>query len=445
MVTQAPCKPSSRRPNFLFLLPDQHRPDWLGANPDLPLRTPNLDRLAANGVRFTRAFCNSPLCAPSRASLASGKSYDRCGVVNNGQNYPLDQPTYYQALRDFGYRVAGVGKFDLHKALLDWNLDGSRLLAEWGFTEGIDNEGKLNGSNSYQRAGAPKGPYLDYLHQRGLADVYVREHQEREKYLGAYTTAVPDDAYCDNWVAENGLRILRKFPSDCPWHLVVNFTGPHDPMDVTPSMRERWEGVGFPLPHDNNHPDHEALLRNRQNYAAMIENIDRQSGRFIDLVRERGEIDNTIIVYSSDHGEMLGDHNRWGKSVWYHPSVGVPLIIAGPGVREGVVSEALVSVQDLAATFTDYAGATPMPAMDALSLRPLLNGKTDSHRPYVIAGLDDWRMVFDGRYKLVTRTDEPLVLLDVEADPTEDINCAAEHPNVVAELRAIIERECGDH
>lgn len=438
MEAQSTSKLVSRRPNFLFLLPDQHRPDWLGVNPDLPLRTPNLDRLAANGVRFTRAFCNSPLCAPSRACLASGKGYEHCGVVNNGQDYPLDQPTYYQALRDVGYRVAGVGKFDLHKAVLDWNLDGSRLLAQWGFTEGIDNEGKLDGSNSFRRAGVPKGPYLAYLHRRGLADVYVQEHEGREQHLGAYTTAMPDDGYCDNWVAENGLGLLRQFPKDQPWHLVVNFAGPHDPMDVTPAMRERWQGVDFPLPHANDHPDREGLLRNRQNYAAMIDNIDRHLGEFIDLVRERGEIDNTIVVYSSDHGEMLGDHNRWGKSVWYGPSVGVPLIIAGPGVREGVVSDALVSLQDLAAMFVDYASAEPMPGMDARSLRSLLSGRAEVHRPYVIAGLNDWRMVFDGQHKLVTRPGEPPILFDLENDPLEDVNCAAEHPAIAAQLRAAL-------
>ena len=155
--------------NILFFFPDQQRPDWLGFNSDLPLRTPNLDRLAAEGMRFNHAYSTSPLCAPSRASVASGRHYDHCGVRNNGQDYPLDQPTYYQALRDAGYRVAGVGKFDLHKntsdpANLDWHLDGSRLIEEWGFTEGIDNEGKMDGSMSYSAAGGPKGPYLKFLH-----------------------------------------------------------------------------------------------------------------------------------------------------------------------------------------------------------------------------------------------------------------------------------------
>ena len=120
------------QPNFLFFLPDQHRPDWLGVNKALPLRTPNLDALAARGVRFTRAYTPSPLCAPARACLASGRAYGACRVFGNRQDYPLDLPTYYQRLRDGGCRVAGVGKFDLHKDLtkpLFWGLDGSRLLS----------------------------------------------------------------------------------------------------------------------------------------------------------------------------------------------------------------------------------------------------------------------------------------------------------------------------
>jgi arylsulfatase A-like enzyme len=433
-----------RRPNILFLLPDQHRPDWLGFYPGLPLRTPNLDRLAAEGVHFTRVFCTSPLCAPSRASLASGRRYDRCGVVNNHQDYPLDQPTYYQALREAGYRVAGVGKFDLHKATLDWNLDGSRLIREWGFTEGIDNEGKFDGSNSYRRNGhRPKGPYLAFLEGRGLAESYIQEHapEFRNPRFNAYTTCLPDDAYCDNWVAENGLTFLRGFPKDQPWHLVVNFTGPHDPMDVTEEMRARWAGVDLPFPHQNDHPDREGVLRRRQNYAAMIENIDRHAGRFIDLVRERGEMDETLIVYASDHGEMLGDHGRWGKSTWYHPSAGVPLIVSGPGVQRGLVTDALVSLHDLAATFLDYARTGPLPEMDALTLRPLLEGRAEAHRPHVLSGLNEWRMAFDGRWKLVVGAEGAPLLFDLERDPHEDTNVAEAHPEVVDRLGRALDSE----
>jgi len=441
---------TQNKPNILFFLPDQHRPDWLGVNPALPLKTPNLDRLCAAGVRFTRAFTPSPLCAPARACLASGLDYEHCRVPGNRENYPPDLPTYYQRLRDAGYRVCGVGKFDLHKDLarphaeLDWHLDGSRSLRDWGFTEGIDNEGKYDGSASYRAAGKPKGPYMNYLHSRGLAAAYVQEHAEVGKHRGAYTTKLPEEAYCDNWVAENGLAFLRDFPADQPWHLVVNFTGPHDPRDVTQRMHDAWEGVDFPLPVNNQQRDFspDDHQRNRRHYAAMIENIDRQVGRFLDLVKQRGELDRTLMVYSSDHGEMLGDHGRWGKNTWHNPSAGIPLIMAGPGISRGRTSDALVCLHDLAATFLDYAAAPALPGMDARSLHAVLEGKTSAHRSLVRNGLHDWRMVFDGRFKRITRTNAPPLLFDLETDPHEmnDLAGKSEHADKLKELTGCPEK-----
>jgi arylsulfatase A-like enzyme len=438
---------TSRLPNILFLFPDQQRFDWTGANPDLPLSTPHVDSLATRGVTFSRAWCASPLCAPSRACVASGRRYDRCGVPGNHTNYPAHQPTYYQRLRDAGYRVAGVGKLDLHKDVSDpdnlwWELDGSRGLSAWGFTEGIDNEGKFDGSGSYRKHGGPRGPYLAFLEERGLAETYLREHADLRRHMGAYTTALPDDAYCDNWVADNGLDFLRRFPQNQPWHLVVNFTGPHNPMDVTESMRSRWHDVDFPEPHANEgEADREGLLRNRQNYAAMIENIDRQVGRFLDLVEARGERQHTLVVYASDHGEMLGDHGRWGKGTWRQASVGVPLVVAGPGVRRGVRSDALVVLQDLTATFLDAAGADRLPEMDGRSLRPVLEAGSRAHREVVSSGLGDWRAVYDGHHKLVLSREEGTLLFDLHQDPWEDRDEASGNPHIVTRLRAALAQE----
>jgi hypothetical protein len=316
------------------------------------------------------------------------------------------------------------------------------LLSEWGFTHGIDNEGKLDGSISYRKFnGQPRGPYLNYLKHLGLADLYVAEHapEHLKLFRGAYTTCLPDDAYCDNWLSENGLNILRNFSVNQPWHLVVNFTGPHDPMEVTQSMRERWEQVDFPSAHQNTTMENADLLRNRQNYAAMIENIDRQVGRFLDLVIERGELDHTLVVYASDHGEMLGDHNRWGKGTWFSPSTCIPLIVCGPRMLNGVASNALVSLHDLTATFLDYAGAAALPEMDSISLRPFLEGKDTIHRPQVFSGLDEWRMVYDGRFKLVEQISKPPMLFDLAADPFEDNNITVKEQKTVANLSRLLE------
>ncbi|MBK37270.1 MAG: hypothetical protein CME26_17330 [Gemmatimonadetes bacterium] len=422
------------KPNILFFFPDQHRHDYLGTNPDIPVRTPNIDALGARGVRFTNAITPSPVCAPARACLASGKRYHRCRVPGNGHDYPLDQPTYYQHLRDVGYHVLGVGKFDLSKNTPEWGLDGKRLIDEWGFSDGIDNEGKYDGTRSGKTE--PHGPYLKYLYDRGLAHVHLDDfnRENRHGFHDTHPTKLPDDAYCDNWISENGLRLLDEVPPGVPWHLVINFTGPHNPMDITESMYDGRPDVGYPPPVESTEldPDHHNEIR--RNYGAMIENIDRHVGHFIQAVEVRGELDNTLFVYSSDHGEMLGDHDRWGKSVPYQPSAGVPLVITGPGVESGIESDALVEIQDLAATYLEMPDADPLPGSDAKSLWPVLSGSSETHREVGISALNDWRFVWDGTHKLIDREGDQPLLFDLLRDPGETTNVASDRPEELERL-----------
>lgn len=429
----------TRPPNILLLMADQHRADFLGTNPHMPIRTPNLDALARSGARFTNAVCSAPLCAPSRACMASGKNYFDCGVPDHDHDYPLDQPTYYQALAKAGYHVAGVGKFDLHKSTQYWGLDGSRSLREWGFMEGIDNEGKWDAITSGARE--PKGPYMAHLHARGLARLHVDDFHRRHSYRDTHPTPLPDDAYCDNWLAANGLRMLRGFSDEKPWHLVVNFTGPHEPMDVTASMYEARQRQDFPLPHRRTEWDDATHQRVRQNYAAMIENIDALVGRLITLVRARGELDRTLIIYTSDHGEMLGDHGLWEKRTYRHPSVGIPMIVAGPGVDGQRVIDRPASLHDLAATMLESANARPLPDMDSRSLWPLLDGSQTNHREIVMSAVDDWIMGFDGRHKIVLRVGEQPLLFDLQEDPTEDADLSTRAPGEVERLLSLLVAE----
>lgn len=436
-----------RQPNILFLFPDQHRHDWTGATPGLGVRTPFLDAIAKAGVRFRRCTVASPLCAPSRACLASGREYARCGVKSNAQDYPLDQPTFYQALRSAGYHVVGCGKMDLHKATLDWGIDGKRFLPEWGFSDGIDNAGKIDAILSGSTE--PRDPYMAYLHRRGLATAHIEDFKRRQQqagYLNTDPTPLPEEAYCDNWVAVKGLELLRSFPPAKPWFLQVNFTGPHSPLDITRRMERLCRKRAFPQPLESEQYSAEKHLAMRQNYTAMVENIDRWVGAFLDEVRRRGELENTLVVYSSDHGEMLGDLERWGKSLPFQPSVGVPLYVSGPGIERGVVSNALVSSIDLTATFLEYAGVPRMPGMDGRTIRPVLEGKATAHREYVRSGLGAWRMVFDGRYKLIRGFDpdptvkkkapaEPRpIMFDLKLDAEETMNIAKEAPEQVEAL-----------
>lgn len=244
---------------------------------------------------------------------------------------------------------------------------------------------------------------MAYLHRRGLAAEWVAYMHRlgHSHHAGTWPSPLPDDAYADNWIARNGLKLMRQFPEEKPWFLIVNFDGPHAPWNVTKRMWERWRAVNFPPPNGSDGLSHSVNNNIRRNYSAMVENIDRWLGIYLQEIEKRGELENTLVFYSSDHGAMLGDHGMWGKEVPYQPSVSVPLIGAGPGVKANVVSDAQLTTMDLAATFLDYGGVERPSDMDSRSLRPLLEGKTCHHRDWALSGLGSWRLSFNGRYKFI--------------------------------------------
>jgi arylsulfatase len=430
------------RPNILFVFPDQWRADWTGMNRCLPIRTPNLVRLAEHGVWFPAAFTPSPLCAPARATLASGLEYDLCGVPNNSHDYPLGQLTFYALLREAGYHVMGCGKFDLAKAAFGWKTDGSSRLAEWGFDEGIDSEGKWDGVTSGRVE--PRGPYMTYLEERGLRLMHVEDMlQRRSSKLATFPTPLPDDAYSDNWIAANGLRLIASAPGHKPWFLQVNFTGPHDPWDITVAMAEMYRNVDFPIPLGVNPEQVESHLAVRRNYAAMIENIDHWLGAFLDALSESGQLSKTLIVVSSDHGEMLGDRSCWGKAAPFQASLAVPLVVSGPGVYKRAVLKTPTTILDLAGTFLDFAGVTIPATWDTRSLRKNLEDpEARPPRNHVLSALPEWQLVLDGRFKLVKWQDRT-ELFDVMTDPTESTNVATFHPSTVQSMSTLLRRDAG--
>ena len=169
-----------KQPNILLLFPDQHRGDWMPGAEGLPLRMPHLHTLMEGGTTFTRAATNSPLCVPARACLALGQDYERCGAWNNDFCCPLDQSTFYRVLRDGGYQVSGVGKFDLHKPVMYWGENGwLPQLETLGFTRAIENEGK--GDAVWAFRNTQPGPYGAFLHERGLMESYCDDHLRRAK------------------------------------------------------------------------------------------------------------------------------------------------------------------------------------------------------------------------------------------------------------------------
>jgi arylsulfatase A-like enzyme len=419
-------------------------------NPEMPDITPNLAELAKQGAYFSSAFSPAPVCAPSRACLASGRTYENCGVSGNGNPYPLAQTTFYTLLREAGYAVLGCGKFDLDKPGKNWGYHGKHprpgkpsLLDAWGFTDGIDNAGKMDGVNAHKDGDKPE-PYFAMLESRGLADAHIRNFKTLDHdYSGP--SLMPNDAYCDNWIANNGLNLIRSVPKGKPWFIQINFNGPHPPMDVTKSMYEKWKDTTFPPARagkGNEKPG------KRRNYGAMIDNIDRWLGVFQEELKKRGELETTLIVYCSDHGEMLGDRGMGGKSKPYHPSACVPLVIAGPGVRQGAVVKSPTETLDVTATFLDFAGLSIPKEMDSRSLRPFLSGRGPLPRSYATSSLGIWSLVFEGRYKLIatrpkakeSKKPNPikLTLYDLKTDLAEMHDIANHHPEIVARLEPLL-------
>jgi arylsulfatase A-like enzyme len=475
------------QPNVLFVLTDQQRQDWVGGHPEVPVRTPNLDALGERGVHFTNAVTPAPLCAPARTCLASGLSYDRCGILDN-ENYPFERPTLYQRLRDAGYETIGVGDIDLHMESAVWGLDGRYALDAMGFSDGVEIPGKRAMVHTYRRQlsefdtryddldlvppGVDPGPdepanaYMADLADAGVLETYVEDMEDRlhsDRPVSNFATTdpapIPPEHYVDNWVGQRGLEHLREAPVDQPWNLVVNFVGPHEPMDITAEMHEWYRDptIEFPSPVNPGTELDEATHQEiRRNYAAMCENVDRWLGRYLETLEERGERENTIIVFASDHGELLGDHGAWTKKSPRHASLGVPMTVAGHDVESRGRCPEPVSLLDLHATILEYAGIDPGD-VDSRSLRPLLTGETDEHRAAVTAGLDarsagSWRAVFDGHHKLIVSddladvngfdgTEESPVVFDLEADPGETVDVAAEVPAVRERLSAHLPRD----
>ena len=404
------------RPNILFIFTDQQRPDWLGSHADIPVRTPHLDALAARGVHLTNAVCPSPVCAPTRACITAGNEYDRCGVLGNNTLYPSRQPPYQRRLRDeAGYHVMGCGKFHTGRSgsdgYFDWGLKGDERCEEWGFSSARFNAGKNQAVLLARSAGQPRDRYMAYLQQKGLMQIHIDDYARRfadDVWTATFATTLPDEAYFDNWITRNGLALLEEAPEDQPWYLEVNYQNPHHPWDITERMHALYRNpdVDFPPPEhcdlDTTPTEHAQV---RRNYAAMIEHLDECVGQLLAKLSARGELERTLIVFSSDHGEQLGDYGQWQKLTPLQASLGVPFIAAGPGVMAQAANPALVSLIDLHATFLECAGLDVPNDIDSRSLTHLLSGGHQTHRRVVYSDLSAWRLAYDGRYKYIVGYD----------------------------------------
>lgn len=437
---------------MLFFFGEHHRWDWLGVNGVIPIRTPTLDRLSQNGVQFQQCRCNSPLCAPSRACLATGLRYHHAGVPGNYHDLDPEKSTFMKELRNAGYRVAVCGKTDLHKKSHLHGITGwSPRLEQLGFTDAIDMCGKRD-SALVAGKDQPIEPYMAWLNEQGLQNIIYEDLQRRSEQdmnplksgRGIDTRPFPLDRkyQIDDFCGRKALGLLESLPKDSPWFLQVNWASAHPPFDAEKSLVARYAQTTFPSPlaSDDEVTNHQNV---RRQYAAMLEGMDEWIAQIIQAVEDRGELANTIIVYSADHGEMLGDHGRWNKGIPLEPAVHVPLIMQGPGIVRGRQSNALVEVSDLAGTFLDLAGLPVPESWDARPFTAVLDGQTDRHRTLSTSALGKWRMGFDGRFKYIEQEEKPSALYDLKTDPWEQCNVLSAQPEQAKRLQKQLKDELG--
>ncbi len=431
---------AERPPNVLFLLTDDQRPDTVRALGNPNVRTPNLDALVKSGTAFTRATCANPLCVPSRAEVLTGCTGFRNGVLP-GFSDKLDPKLtlWPQAMRAAGYHTWYVGK---------WHTSGRP--GQNGYEEclGLFAGGKGGPPRQLDARGREVTGYRGWVFQTDDGKLFP------EKGVGL----TPD---ISARFADAAVEFVRRKPEK-PFFLHVNFTAPHDPLLVPPGYDRAYDPKRMPLPENflPRHPfDHgnaggrdELLLPSPRTaedvreelalYYAVISHLDEQVGRVLAALRDTGQDRNTVVIFASDHGLAVGSHGLRGKQNMYEHTVGVPLVLSGPGAPVGKRCGAQVYLRDLYPTVCELAGIKVPGSVEGRSLLPLLSGKAESIYPHVFGYFRDvQRMVRSDRWKLIEYPRaKRSQLFDLRNDPDElrDLADDPRQREVRAELLAAL-------
>ena len=449
-------------PNILWICTDQQRWDTIHALGNDAIRTPNLDRLVSEGVSFTRAYCQCPICTPSRASFLTGLYPSAIHVNRNGNAYfPEGVTLVTRVLADAGYDCGLVGKFHLSAAdgRVETRPDDGYRFFRWSHHPQPETFWPTE-QHAYQQ----------WLRDQGVdwEEAYGQAQADGWSVQQGYGAGIEARYHQTTWCAEETIRFMGE-QRDGPWLMSVNPFDPHPPLDPPAEYLERMVLDEMPLPLfepeelesqlDFQGIDHQTELpispydydarRMVAAYYAEIELIDAQVGRMLQALEETGQRENTLMIFTSDHGEMLGDHGLRLKGCrFYEGAVHIPLVISWPGhLRAGVRSEALVELTDLVPTLLDAAGLTTPPDLHGRSLFPLLSGQADTHahrefvrceyhdalmRPYASHA----NMIFDGRYKLAVYHGRDIgELYDLQEDPHEFHNLWADPGYAEARFR----------
>lgn len=430
------------QPNILFIQVDQLTAGSLRAYGDSVCRSPNLDRLAETGVVFDTAYCNFPLCAPSRFSMAAGQLCSVIGAYDNAAEMPASIPTYAHYLRAAGYQTALSGKMhfigpDQYHGF-ETRLTPDLYPADFSWVPNWENEGKRDTNDA-------RGVLVSGICERSV-QIDFDENVTFQAIQHLYNVARSEDKR--------------------PFFLQVSYTHPHEPYLCRREFWDLYEGVDIPMPvvdamTGQEHDPHSVRLlkdfgmldvrfsdedvrRARRAYYGSISYIDSMVGRILDTLEGIGARDDTAIVFASDHGEMLGERGMWFKKHFFEAALRVPLLLNAPWIKPQRVRE-LTSLVDLLPTFMGLATGRTWQSetepLEGVDLNSLLNGEVGPSRRTVFAEyLAEATpvpifMVREGRYKLVSSSYDGNLLYDLEADPHERRNVSGDPEYAEAEAR----------
>lgn len=437
---------AERQPNVLFLFSDEHDPRHMGHSGSPLAYTPNMDRLARRGTRFVNAYTPCSICVPARASVATGLPVHEIGYWDNAIAYDGRVKGWGHVMQAHGHRTESIGK-------LHFVDEGSPT----GFAK------QDLAMHIWDGIGQVWGSIRDPLPEEPRNRVMLKNIGPGWSNYNQYDADVAQSSA--DWLHERA-----KSPDDKPWHLFVGMVAPHfplvapqeyfdrypldalEPSKLLPSdgyeqhpwiaRRERYTGEEQ---HFDGKPERRKLAI--AGYLALCTFIDEKIGQILDALEESGQADNTIVIYTSDHGDNLGARGLWGKSNLYLESVAVPMIVAGPDVPAGDINYTPVNLTDMHATFLDAHG---LPDVDDDFKRPsdsLLQmlGSSDQSRTtlsqYHATGSPTGAfLVADGRWKYHYYVDYPPELFDIRFDPEETNNLAGDpaHANEVERLHTAL-------
>src|SRR4051794_19977831 len=456
----------SKGPNVLLIMSDQHKHDCLGVAGDPVAKTPNLDAFANTATRFTSAYCTNPVCTPSRASLLTGLYTHNHQSFNNTTPLPVEHKTIAHHFSRAGYVTGLIGKMhfvDAQTHGFDYKLDFN----DW--FQFLGPKTKLY-ADELSRANSGSGqPEVDDL-WRDFGDPWKgnRDIDSREGAVAVgRVSRIPEQDHFESFVARESVRFLKNYGArQEPFFLICSFLKPHDPFMPAARFADQFRAEDMRLPDtwgkanlsqlpaevrnsiERNAPtpelrDADQARRRIALYYANLAQMDDCAGAVLRSLTSLGLDENTVVIYTSDHGEMLGEHGLWQKFEFYEASCGVPLIIRAPGATRPGVCKAPLSQVSLLPTLAELCGVPVQARLDGRSfVQQLRNPNTPNPDPvfaeYNLGNPHAKYMLRDGKYKYTFWTHDIAELYDLSADPNEMNNLALQpaHAETVDRLKA---------